>query len=202
MSFAFITGLAIALWSANSGVKALFDALNVANEAKETRSFLRLNAITLLFTLSGMALAIVFLAATVVAPLILQLFLPEMALTAALIRWTGVAVAIVVVGLLLAVVYHFGPAERKPAWRWITPGSVFAVVFLIVASAAFAYYTSHFGNYNKTYGTLGAAIGFMTWLWISSIVVLVGAEINAEIARRATGSPQGFSPRASLPSIS
>lgn len=69
----------------------------------------------------------------------------------------------------------------------MTPGSIFAVIFLVISSLAFAYYASHFGSYNKTYGTLGAAIGFMTWLWISSIVIMVGAEINSEVEREAKG---------------
>ena len=95
-----------------------------------------------------------------------------------ILRWLSVPIAIVIALFLLAVLYRFGPAIKKPAWRWVTPGSLFAVIFLIISSSAFAYYAAHFGSYNKTYGTLGAAIGFMTWLWISSIVVMVGAEIN------------------------
>ena len=89
---------------------------------------------------------------------------------------------------MLAVLYRFGPAVKKPAWRWVTPGSLFAVLFLIIASGAFAFYAAHFGSYNKTYGSLGAAIGFMTWLWISFIVVMVGAEINSEVEREAKGA--------------
>ena len=89
---------------------------------------------------------------------------------------SGVAAAL----LGLAVVYRFGPDRDKPLWRWVTPGSLLATLFLILASAGFAYYAANFGSYNKTYGTLGAAVAFMTWLWISSIVVLVGAELNAE----------------------
>ena len=88
---------------------------------------------------------------------------------------------------ILALLYRFGPAIRMPAWKWVTPGSLFAVALLIVSTLAFAFYANHFGSYNKTYGALGAAIGFMTWLWISSIVVLVGAEINAEAERQVKG---------------
>ena len=79
---------------------------------------------------------------------------------------------------MLAGLYWFGPALKKPAWRWVTPGSAFAVVFLIISTFAFAYYAAHFGSYNKTYGSLGAARGSMTWLWISSIVVLVGGGVG------------------------
>ena len=187
LGFAFISGLAVALWSANAGVKALFDALSVAYEAEETRGFFRLNAISMLFTISAVALTIVGLSSTVVLPWMLEHVFFGSAFVATILRWLGILISIVVALFILAVLYRFGPAIKKPAWRWVTPGSLFAVIFLIISSSAFAYYAGHFGSYNKTYGTLGAAIGFMTWLWISSIVVMVGAEINAELEREAKG---------------
>lgn len=187
LGFAFLSGLALALWSANAGVKALFDALNVAYETEETRGFFRLNAISLLFTISAVALALVGLSSTVVLPWVLENVFFGFAFVATILRWLSVPIAIVIALFMLAVLYRFGPAIKKPAWRWVTPGSLFAVIFLIISSSAFAYYAAHFGSYNETYGTLGAAIGFMTWLWISSIVVMVGAEINAEVEREAKG---------------
>jgi membrane protein len=187
LGLAFVTGLAIALWSANSGVKALFDALNVAYEAEETRGFFRLNAISLLFTISGVLLAVLGLSLTVIIPWILDHFFFGLAFVGTIIRWLSIPLAVVVALFMLAVLYRFGPAIKKPAWRWVTPGSLFAVAFLIIASAAFAFYAAHFGSYNKTYGSLGAAIGFMTWLWISFIVVMVGAELNSEVEREAKG---------------
>ena len=111
-----------------------------------------------------------------------------MAFVGLIIRWLSIPLAIVVALFMLAVLYRFGPAVKKPAWRWVTPGSLFAVLFLIIASGAFAFYAAHFGSYNKTYGSLGAAIGFMTWLWISFTVVMVGAEINSEVEREAKGT--------------
>jgi membrane protein len=93
-------------------------------------------------------------------------------------RWP---VLLLVASVMMAVIYRFGPSREQPQWRWITPGSIFAAVTWIAASLLFSWYAAHFGNYNKTYGSLGAAIGFMTWIWISTMVVLVGAKINAEI---------------------
>jgi membrane protein len=93
-------------------------------------------------------------------------------------RWP---VLLLVATFMIAVIYRFGPSREQPQWRWITPGSIFAAVTWIAASLLFSWYAAHFGNYNKTYGSLGAAIGFMTWIWISTMVVLVGAKINAEI---------------------
>jgi membrane protein len=187
LGFGFIAGLAIALWSANSGVKALFDALNVAYEAEETRGLVRLNAISLLFTISAVLLGIVGLSVAVIVPWILDHFFFGLAFVGTLLRWLSAPLAVFIALFMLAVLYRFGPSVKKPAWRWVTPGSLFAVAFLIVASAAFAFYAAHFGSYNKTYGSLGAVIGFMTWLWISFIVVMVGAELNSEVEREAKG---------------
>lgn len=187
LSFGFVTGLGVALWSANAGVKALFDGLNVAYEADETRGFVRLNAISLAFTLSAILLALGGLATTVILPWVLENIFFGLAFVATLLRWIGIPLGIGSALVVLAAIYRFGPAIKKPKWRWVTPGSLFALVVLILTSTAFAYYAKHFGSYNETYGTLGAAIGFMTWLWISFIVVLVGAEINAEVEREAKG---------------
>jgi membrane protein len=197
LGLAFVSGVAVALWSANAGVKALFDALNVAYGAEETRGFFRLNAISLLFTISALAVAILGLSLTVIVPWMLEHVFSGLALAATIVRWLSVPFAIAAALFMLAVLYRFGPSIKKPAWRWVTPGSLFAVTFLIVSSAAFAFYAAHFGSYNKTYGALGAVIGFMTWIWISSIVVMVGAEINAEVESKAKGDrPAADSPRA------
>ena len=189
LSFGLVTGVAIALWSANAGMKALFDGLNVAYEVEETRGFFRLNAVSLLFTMSGLLLALVAVSATVVAPWVLQHAFDDHAGAAKALRWAGAPLGVALAILTLAVLYRFGPARIKPAWRWVTPGSVFATATLVVATLAFSFYADHFGSYNKTYGALGAVIGFMTWLWIASIVVLVGAEINAEVESAAKGAP-------------
>ena len=187
LSLAFVTGLAIALWSANAGVKALFDALNVAYEAEETRGFFRLNMVSLLFLMIAVAVILIGLSSILVAPSFIGKGYEGASLAAAISRAVGVVIAIGAALVLLAVLYRFGPATTTPHWRWVTPGSLFAVIFLIISSSAFSYYAAHFGSYNKTYGTLGAAIGFMTWLWISAIVIMVGAEINAEVEREAKG---------------
>jgi membrane protein len=80
----------------------------------------------------------------------------------------------------LAFLYRYGPSRDKAEWRWITPGSIFAAVFWLIGSMLFSWYAANFGSYNETYGSLGAAIGFMTWIWLSSAIVLIGGEINAE----------------------
>jgi membrane protein len=159
--------------------------LNVAYEVQETRGIVRVNLISLAFTLSGVIILIAALSAAIVLPWVLDHVFFGWAEVATIIRWLRAPIGIAGALLALAVVYRFGPARKKPKWRWVSPGSLFAAAFLILASAGFAYYTAHFASYNKTYGALGAVIGFMTWLWISSIVVMVGAEINAEVEREA-----------------
>ena len=83
-------------------------------------------------------------------------------------------------------VYRYGPSRAQPRWRWITPGGLLAAVLWLAASLLFSWYVSSFANFNKTYGSLGAVVGFMTWLWYSTIIVLVGAELNAEIEHQTT----------------
>jgi len=175
-----VVGLATSLWSANAGVKAFFDALNVVYRRRETRDYLRLTLISFTFTLGIIALLLLALVAVVVIPIALD-FVGLGTETKALInvaRWPAMLVLIVA---MLAPVYRYGPNRPGTQMRWVTWGSAFAAVSWIAVSLAFSFYVANFGRYNKTYGSLGAAVGFMTWIWISVMVVLMGAELNAEI---------------------
>ncbi len=180
LGFAFFSGLAIALWSANAGMKAMFDALNVAYGEEEKRGFIKLNLVSLSFTLGAILFILTAIGAIVVVPLVLQFVglgvVAEWLLWLA--RWPALLLALIVG---LAVLYRYGPSRDRPEWKWITPGGIVAAVVWVVASMLFSWYVSNFANYNETYGSLGAAIGFMTWLWLSTTIVLVGGELNAEI---------------------
>lgn len=173
-------GILVALWSANSGMKAVFDALNVAYDEQEKRGFFKLNLIALCFTLGSIAFLMLAIGAMVVVPIVLQT-LGFGSFTETLFRVLRWPVLFVVVVLVLAVLYRFGPSRREPRWRWVTPGSIVATVLWIIGSLLFSWYLSNFADYNATYGSLGAAIGMMMWLWLSAMAILVGAEINAEI---------------------
>ncbi|WP_363349340.1 YihY/virulence factor BrkB family protein [Methylocystis echinoides] len=175
-----IIGLLVSLWSANAGMKAIFDALNVVYQEREKRGFFRLNAVTLAFTLGGMAMIAMSLALVVAAPPALQaLRLPPEAETAiALLRWP---ILLVLVALAISLVYRFGPSRDEPKWRWVSWGGAFAAIVWLAASLLFSWYAANIGKFNETYGSLGAAIGFMLWMWVSSIVLLIGAELNAEM---------------------
>jgi membrane protein len=185
LGFSSAISIAIAVWGANAGVKAVFDALNVAYGAKEERSFIKLNLISLAFTIGAIAFAILAIAAVIVLPLVMRYVGPDAAFESLLAygRWPLIWV---IVALALATLYRFGPTNSlNPKWQWITWGSALASLLWLAASAAFSWYAANFGSYNATYGSLGAVIGLMTWMWISATVIMLGAELNSEIERAA-----------------
>jgi membrane protein len=191
LGIGFAIGLATSLWTANQGIKALFGALNAVHGETEKRSFFRLNAITLGFTLGIILFLIVALAGVVAVPIMLA-FVGLHGAAGLLVRLARWPILLVLLMLFLAVVYRYGPSREHPRWQWVSWGSAFAAIAWIAASLLFSYYVSHFGSYNKTYGSLGAVIGFMTWMWISAIIVLLGAELNAELeAQTARDSTTG-----------
>ena len=175
-----VIGLLTSIWSANAGVKSLFDALNSVYEERETRSFFHRTWLSLAFTLGALVFVILALTAVVVVPAILKFVglgtVGDLLLSVG--RWPVLLFGIM---LFLALTYRYGPSRTKAKWRWVSWGSAFAGIFWLIGSLAFSWYAANFGNYNKTYGSLGAAVGFMTWIWISTIIVLVGAELNAEM---------------------
>jgi membrane protein len=177
---AFSVGLVVALVSANSGVAALFDALNVVYDEKEKRSLVRFYATTFLFTLAGIAFVIAAISAVVVLPLVLK-FVGTATTTERLVsvlRWPVLLVFLVV---SLAFIYRYGPSRRDARWRWVTWGSILAARLWIAGSMLFSWYVATFDSYNRTYGSLGAGVGFMMWLWFSAVIILLGGELNAEM---------------------
>ena len=193
LTFGFLLGLAIALWSANAGMKAVFDALNLIYDEDEKRGLIWLNLVSLFFTICAIAGAGLAIALVVVFPVLLAAF----GLTSSdqpiigYLRWPVMFVLII---LGLAVLYRYGPSRRLAKWRWISIGSVFASLSWLAVSSLFSWYLGNFANYNATYGALGAVVGLMMWMWLSTIVVLVGAELNSEIehqtARDSTVGPE------------
>ncbi len=183
LGFGALIGLATSVWSANAGVKSLFDALNVVYDKKETRGFFRLTLISLAFTMGAVAFLILAVGAIVIMPVVLHFIgLDSFAKSViGLARWP---LLFIVVIAFLAVVFRYGPCRKDPKWRWVTPGGVLATLLWVLVSAGFSYYVANFGNYNKTYGSLGAVIGFMTWIWLSMTVILTGAELNSELERQ------------------
>jgi len=176
LGLAFAVSLVTSIWSSNAGAKALIEGLNVAYESPETRNFFHLTAVSLSFTLGIIALGVGGVALVVAAPPMLDR--AGLAEPAGWLRWP---VLLGLGALILSIIYRFGPCRRDAHWRWITPGGMFAACGWLAMSGLFSWYVADFGSYNKTYGSLGAIVGFLTWIWMSLMVVLLGAEFNSEI---------------------
>ncbi|HEV8653225.1 MAG TPA: YihY/virulence factor BrkB family protein [Actinomycetes bacterium] len=172
-------GILTALWSASSGMKALITGINIAYGEPESRKFLKLRGLALLLTLGAILTMAIALGVIVVLPVLIDhVFGPVGGTVVGILRWPFLAL-LMIVGL--AVLYRLAPDRDDPKWRWVTPGSVVATVLWVLASMGFSFYASHFGNYSKTYGSLGAVVILLFWLYLSAFVVLVGAEVNAEM---------------------
>ena len=184
LSTAFLIGFVVSLWSANSGVSALFDALNVVHGETEERSLLQFYATTFAVTLGAVVCGLVAIIG--VLPIALRsLGLSENAENlVAIFRWPA---TLLLVMIWLSVVYRVGPSRSHAKWRWVTWGSGLAAILLVVASMVFGWYLAEFNSYDRLYGSLGAVVGFMTWLWISVVVMLLGAELDAAIESKSAG---------------
>jgi membrane protein len=180
LGITFLVSLVISLWSANAAMKSLFDTLNVVYREPETRGFIKLNAISLLFTGGALLFALLAIGTVVVLPVLLNyLGMSEAAdLVLRIGRWPAIFVC---VAFGLALIYRYGPDREEPKWRWISWGSALAAALWLAGSVLFSWYAANFGSFNATYGSLGAVIGFMTWIWISAIVILIGGELDAEL---------------------
>jgi membrane protein len=188
LNTAAIIAIAIALFSARSGMGALMTGLNIACEVPEKRSFIMQQVIALGLTLGAVIFAVVALGTVAGVPVVLKI-LPLGQFTEILIsvlRWPLLAVLIF---LGLAVIYRFAPSLPLPQWRFISRGAIAAAVLWIAGSALFSFYVSKFGDYDATYGSLGAVAILMLWLWLSALIVLLGATIDAEVDRKEEESP-------------
>lgn len=182
-SLAFFTSVAITLWSANSGMTALFDALNVVFGEKEKRSLPRFYATSLATTLASVVFVVVALAGVVVLPIIWN-FAGFHSSLDKLLGWARWPILFLIVTLALDIIYRVGPSRFGAKWHWMTWGSLLATIAWLATSVLFSWYVAAFDSYDRFYGSLGAVIGFMTWIWVSVLIVLVGASLNAELDRR------------------
>jgi membrane protein len=178
LGLATVVGILTALWSASSGMKALVTGVNLAYDETESRKFVKLRGLALLLTLGAMVLMAVALALIVAFPAVADSWPTVLRWTVGVLRWVLLA------GLLiggLAVLYRYAPDRDEPRWTWVSWGSGIATVLWILASIGFSIYANSFGNYNKTYGALAGVIILMFWLYLTAVVVLVGAELNTEM---------------------
>jgi membrane protein len=182
----FIVGLVGALWSASGYIAAFMRASNAIWDVEEGRPIWKTIPLRLVVTLvTVVLLAVMALAVVLTGPLAQQVGnvvgLGSTAVTVwDIAKWP---VMILIVAFVLAFLYWAAPNVRHPKFKWVSPGGLIAVVLWLAASAAFAFYVANFGSYNKTYGALGGVIIFLTWLWLTNTVILLGAELNAELER-------------------
>lgn len=175
--------LLVSLWSARSGMAALITATNIAYSEPEKRGFIRVTLVSLGFTAGGVVAFLLMLLLGVAVPLIVKaLALGKGAeFVVGILRWVLLWL-VAVVGL--AVIYRYAPARKRPRWRWVTWGSAIAATLWLVGSLLFAIYVRTFGSYGQTYGALGGVIVLLMWFYVSSLTIVLGAEINAEMERQ------------------
>ncbi|MCQ4633316.1 YihY/virulence factor BrkB family protein [Shinella sp. CPCC 100929] len=194
LSLTLLGSLAIALWSANAGLKALFEAMNVAYGENEKRGLIRLNLTSLFFTFASLALVVLIITLAGVVPAILNyLWLGRW--TELIIRLARWPLLLALIGAAITALYRLGPSREPAKLRWLSWGAVFSTFAWLAAALAITFYLGHIADYNATYGALGASIGFMVWVWVSVIIVILGAELNAELEHQTardstTGPPQ------------
>jgi membrane protein len=188
-----VISLAVALWSANAGVQAFFDAMNIAYDEAEKRNFIVRQLLGFAFTLAFAVGAIVFLVVVLVIPVVMQFLYLGHGFDW-LVKVLSYALMLILALLAISALYRWGPSRERAKWRWITPGALLAVVLIAAVSIIFSWYAANFSNYNATYGSLGALIGFLTWLWLTATIVITGAELNSELEHQTgrdstTGAP-------------
>src|SRR6185436_5685244 len=178
LTFGLVASLLATLWATSGGMQALMTGINIIYGVDETRNFARIKGTALGLTLGALIAAGLSIGLVAAFPVALDAIGldPVTAVAAQAVRWI---MLLVLIGTGLSVMYRFGPAPHRARWHWVSPGNVTAVALWLVASLGFSLYVSSFGSYNKTYGTLAAVIVLLMWLYLSAVVILLGAEIDA-----------------------
>ncbi|MFW2587298.1 YihY/virulence factor BrkB family protein [Sagittula sp. SSi028] len=202
LGLALLISIALAIYSASSGVGSLIEGINVAYDEEDDRGFLHSYALKIGLTVFLVCGMIAGLAATVVLPSILQILTLGVTIEAliAVARW---AALLVLTMFGLGVLYRFAPARQPAQWRWLTPGAIVATLLWVGASAAFSVYVKNFASYQETFGAIAGVVILLMWLWISALLVLTGAEINAEAEAQTrvdttTGTPMPMGARGAV----
>jgi membrane protein len=175
-------GIALALWSASAAMKNLIVALSTMYDETETRGFVKLRVRAVGLTVGALVFVLAAMGLLAVVPAGADgIGNPALSTAVSIVRWP---VLVVVMMAALAVLYRLAPDRDEPRWRWVSWGAVLGTAVWIVASLLFSFYTGNFGNYSKTYGSMAVVVVTMLWLWITSLCVLLGAEVNAELERQ------------------
>jgi membrane protein len=180
LGLAAVLGVLVAFYSASKGMASLIQGINVAYDEDEERGFVRLKLVTLALTLFLMLGLLIALMATLGLPAVLAFL--ELGPVVEALMTLGLWVALFCLTVFgLSVLYRYAPSRDAPEWKWASPGALIACVVWLVASAGFAFYVGNFGSYNESFGTLAGVIVLLMWFWISAFIILLGAELNAEL---------------------
>jgi membrane protein len=199
LGLALIGGVLAALWSASSGMKHLIGAVNAAYDERETRKFLKLRGLALAMTVGAILFAAVAIGVVAVLPVVIDQ-LPLGAVGQVLVQVGSFVLLAGAFIAALAVLYRYAPDRDAPKWRWVSWGAGIATAIWIVASIGFSVYVSSFGNFDETYGSIGAVIVLMLWLMLTAFAIILGAEIDSELEAQTakdstTGEPQPMGQR-------
>ncbi len=184
----------VAFWSSATGTKSMLQALNVAYEETEKRGFVRFQLTAFAITLLTVLAAVLGLAILLGLPAVFG-FIGLSSDAQALIQAASYALLVMFVVLGLSLLYRYGPSRRAAAWPWVMPGAVVATLLWLLASALFSIYVGRFANYGNTYGPIGAVVALMLWFYVTVFVVLVGAELNAELELQTSRDSSAGAPR-------
>jgi membrane protein len=179
-----LIAIALAIYGASKGAGAIITALNIAYEVKETRSFIKNTLVSLATTLGLIAMIAAATAAASAIGFVEHLLPFSSPFVHVLLQIVSALLAVAVVGVGVALLYRYGPNRPDAPWAWVTPGSAAATLLWLLATMGFGLYVSNFGNYNATYGSLGGVVVFLTWLYLTSYVLLMGGELNSELERQ------------------
>ena len=198
--FGILIAVVVAIYGGTNGAASILTALNIAYEEKEKRSLVRFYLLATCMTVVALLVALAAIAATS-ALAYLQRFMPQLPPIALLAsKLIGYLLLALLVAGVAATLYRFGPSREDAKWEWITPGSAFAAITWILLTVAFGFYVSHFTNYDASYGSLGAVVALLTWMYLSAYAFVFGAELNSEIEHQTakdstTGSPEPLGDR-------
>ena len=199
LGFSAIGTLLFSLWSASKGSTSVIESMNIIYGEKECRSFVKKTSMALALTLLGTILCLLAVVVVVALPAITGMF-NFGTLFETLSNGLGWVLLLSIFSFFLSCVYRFGPCRQKAKWKWVSAGSIIASVLWALTSLLFTWYAANFGNFNKTYGSLGAIVVMMTWFYLSSYIILLGGEINSELEHQTkkdstTGAPKPMGAR-------
>lgn len=182
IGFKIVLGILAALWAAGAGIRAMMRGLNIAYGEVDNRGFFLRSVLAFGFTFGMIIMMLISLAVIIGVPSVLAL-LPLEGVTARLTRILPWCLLVSAFGFSCAALYRYGPSRRPAKLRWVLPGVIFATLAWLLISVGFSKFVSAFGSYNKTYGSLGAVMVLLVWLWLTNFIIIMGAEINGEMER-------------------